>query len=172
MRTLIGSRDIFAFEYEVDTPCGSQLLGYFNVWITGRPLGALADRIVIGGVCAQAERLIETRAGRFDEALYVLGKETAFGLLYQALYGSVHENRAHIDALARQYGSFDLQGFFCSDLERNHIFLVEGSQGQRVLWQAHDNAMVHEAYLPSATWERAAEEFIRRIAQIRAKFLN
>lgn len=137
---LIGKKDTFAVEYELDTNSGGQwMYGKICYWLEGKMIGDYKLGTSLRDVLFQLKYLVHDSGKRNTENLCSRSPENIFYQLNESIYG---ENEDTCDDIPDSPARFDIK-IPVDVFDQWKIFLIDCSSYSTILYKKIDDKDVH-----------------------------
>lgn len=114
MRKLIGDRESFGFEYEIESK-KTHVMGYIRMWVDGKFIGAIEDVNVLPAILYQFEGLERENT----DGCRFLDMEP--GEIYEMIFsGTISDGRRYCFSPGEAFDDFDVIAYVCN----GNIFFV------------------------------------------------
>jgi hypothetical protein len=165
---LVGDRDRFAIEYELDplhsgdAELGHWMFGRIRWWCGGDTVGRYEPNTAIRDVAAAAERILLRDAARYSPELMVLPAREVAHIIAEALFADNDRSDEQIAADGAHYWPF-----FVSPrtevFDPWDIFVVEDESRARLIWNLVGRPEVNECGLRPGEFSGVLHEFLHTV---------
>lgn len=156
---IIGNRERFAIEAEIEEEVSGWILGHFRFWLCEKPVGDWSDSVDLRG-CVRWLRDFHTNPRERHEAmLSTRTAEEVFRLVYDPVIAG-GESASGQPQVRDAYSRFHISHLGMSSFERFDLLLLKDANGsERCLWRAAGTKKVFECRLWRNEMEAVAADF-------------
>ena len=156
---IVGDKDKFAIEYQIDEKIDSWILGRIRFWLRGDAVGNWDDAADLMGCMNWLRDFVENPRDRSEPSLSGRSQDEVFHLLTAHLRHSEAVSEAE-DAIRNTFSRFNISHLGMSSFDRYDIVLWNDiTNNERCMWRLGDDGSIHEAVLPPGEMERVARAF-------------
>jgi hypothetical protein len=160
---IVGNRDRFAIEAEVEQRVDGWILGRFRFWLAGHPVGNGEDVADLKGCVRWLRDFAENPRDRFDARLLNLDPPRVFELIYDPVVGPGGIANPEEQPIPDSYSRFHISRLGMSSFDRFDVLLVKDEHGaERCLWREAGNNEIMECRLWRNEMGSVAAEFCER----------
>jgi hypothetical protein len=153
---IVGRRERFAIEAEVQEELNGWVLGRFRIWLCGKPIGNWDDAAHLSGCVNWLRHFATVPQDRYLPSLANAPAEEVFRALYDPVMGPGDLVAPIEDAFAR----FHISYIGMSSFELFHVLLLyDVHGGERCLWRRVGATKIEECELWRNEMEAVAKEF-------------
>lgn len=165
---LVGGRDRFAIEFELESTAGGAaelthwMFGRIRWWCGGEVIGRYHANTAIRDIAAAAERILLREQARRSAELMTLPAREVSRIVTEALFADNDRSDAQIAADGARYWPF-----FVSPrtelFEPWDVFVVEDEANARLIWGAAGSTEVDECVLRPGEFATVLREFLQAL---------
>ncbi len=160
---IIGTKDSFAVEYELDTDFGGKwMYGKVCYWINGKQIGDYELGTSLSDVLFQLKYMIHDNDKRDDESLCLLSPSDIFFQINESIYGENKKVYAYTPETPAKFNiSIPVDVF-----DQWKIFLVDCNESSIVVYKKLDDVNVHFAYIPKGIFDQCINKLYTSLESI------
>ena len=166
MSQLIGTKDVFAIEYEFDETAVARnehwLHGRMCFWIGGTQVGDFGGTATLAVALALFPDLLADSGKRNDEGLFRLPASAAVDRIFSALSIDSGQSNAQVSRDEAFYSRFRAVPAGFDIFDNWDVYLIEDQAGGRLLFRKVGGP-VGEATLPVGEFDRVVQDFVNAL---------
>lgn len=158
---IVGNRDRFAIEAQVESREDAFVLGHFCFWLENCCVGNWNDSTDLLGCLRWLRDFSSVPRDRYEPGLWNLPPAGVFAVIYDSVMRGSHWRS--VGSVRDAYARFHISHLGMSSFDRFDLLLLKDRLGtERLLWRQAGIEAIHDCYLDPLEMETVAQEFCDR----------
>ena len=163
---IVGSKELFAIQWNIVEYIDSYCYGNFCFWIANQQVGNYNEISTLSIISSYLRDFLKNDTVRSIQGSQNLTKEKLFYLLYEQFFNGSSNDKNKYGEMGRLRDIFwlDEVGEYCFRDKIGMILLNENTLArQRLIWQNLESHAIFEAFIPANSFDMVARTFLQAL---------